>query len=93
METIIFPKHLCLHLEHNQHKACYETVEQWLAYYNNECGDWVSEEQKQKAIATDSCWSLKWYPDNPIGSYRLLACDLDVLLKEAADDVGTPAPV
>lgn len=71
-----------LYLTHNDHKSVYETIEQ--RYENADvAGDWVSEEQRLKAIAEDSVWELIWYPDTPIGSYRLLACDLDVLLEEA----------
>ena len=45
--------------------------------------DWVSEEQKQKAIATNDCWTLQWYPHTPVGFYKMSAADLDVLLEAA----------
>jgi hypothetical protein len=78
-----FPPHKgSLHLTHNDHRNNYETVEQW-AGYNRESHDWVSEEQKAKAIATDSVWVLQWYPDTPVGSHALVAADLDVLLHAA----------
>jgi hypothetical protein len=78
-----FPKHeASLHLTHNQHKAYFRTVEQSIEDEDHgyRADDWVSEEQKQKAIATNECWSLQWYPDTPVGSYSLSAADLDVLL-------------
>ena len=45
--------------------------------------DWVSDEQRQKALADDSCWRLQWYPDTPVGFHVLYAADLDVLLSDA----------
>lgn len=90
---IPFPEHKSgLSLEHDQHKNCYESIESWeqtlKACGNQDHADpvefgWVSVEQRDKAIATDSVWCLQWYPDTPIGFCRLFACDLDVLLKAA----------
>jgi hypothetical protein len=57
-----------------------EAVESGDAYEED---SWVSPEQKQKAIDTNECWELHWYPDTPVGSYTLLAAELDVLLAAA----------
>ena len=81
-----FPKHeASLELTHNEHKACYRTVAQSIADddhgYQDDC--WVSEEQKQKAIDTNDCWVLQWYPNTPVGFCILAAADLDVLLAKA----------
>lgn len=78
-----FPAHeASLSLEHNQHKAYYLTVAQSIADsdhgYQEDC--WISEEQKQKAIDTNECWTLQWYPRTPIGFYIKSAADLDALL-------------
>ncbi len=81
------PHAASLHLTHNQHKAYYETVEQWEAHHEDRCQDWVSDEQRAKAIAANDVWELQWYPITPIGSYCLLACDLGALL-EAAGEVA-----
>jgi len=83
-----FPRHeASLHLTHNDHKSCYLTVAQ--AVESGDHGykddDWVSEEQKQKAIETNECWTLHWYPDTPVGFCLLSAADLDVLLAAATD--------
>lgn len=79
-----FPAHAAsLHLTHNQHKAYYETVEQWDKGSEDACRDWVSEEQRGKAIAANDVWELQWYPHTPIGSYCLLACDLGELMMVA----------
>ena len=72
------PEHKCgLHLEHNEHRNYYQTVE--------ECydpGDFVSEEEWLKAIKEDSVWILHWYPNTPIGFNRIAASTLDALKNE-----------
>lgn len=79
-----FPKHEgSLHLTHNQHKNYYQTVEQMVLEEDHGYTDWVSEEQKAKAIATNDCWFLQWYPHTPVGFCILAAADLDVLLEAA----------
>ena len=76
-----FPKHKAsLHLVHNDHKAYYITVAQSIEDDDHGYKEWVSEEQKQKAIKTNDCWYIQWYPDTPIGFYIMAAADLDVLL-------------
>lgn len=86
--TDMLPKHdASLHLEHNPHKAYYLTVQQSIDDKDHGFRDWVSDEQKQKAIDTNDCWTLQWYPHTPIGFCILAAADLDVLLAKAkADD-------
>lgn len=89
----LFPRHDCeLILSHNTHKNNYQTIEQWekdlKACSNEDDADpvkfgWVSVEQRDKAIAKNSVWELHWYPDTPIGFFRIFACDLDVLLAES----------
>jgi hypothetical protein len=81
-----FPKHeAALHLTHNEHKSYYLTVKECIADsshgYTEEC--WVSPEQMQKAITTNDCWTLQWYPHTPVGFLILTAADLDVLLEAA----------
>jgi len=93
-----FPPHKAeLILSHNEHKNGYRTVTEWDQYlkdfhHDDDIG-WVSEEQRRKAIATDSVWILVWYPETPVGFNRLMACDLDVLLEYARGyepAVGSP---
>ncbi len=82
--TIQWPRHeASLHLTHNDHKGCYQTVAQSIEMEDHGYCCWVSEEQKQKAIDTNDCWFLQWYPDTPVGSCILAAADLDVLLAAA----------
>lgn len=81
-----FPRHeASLHLTHNDHKSYYRTVAEAIQEddhgYQEDC--WVSAEQRQKAIETNECWTLQWYPDTPVGFYILSAADLDALLVKA----------
>lgn len=81
-----FPEHKAsLHLTHNQHKAYYKTVQEEIDDGGNgyEADCWVSPEQRQKAIETNECWTLQWYPHTPVGFCLLSAADLDVLLAAA----------
>ena len=83
-----FPAHKCgLYLTHNTHKDAYETVAEWAAdrEVRGYSADWVSDEQRDLAFASDEVWELQWYPDTPIGSYSLCAADLDVLLAAACE--------
>lgn len=82
----LWPRHNdSLHLTHNQHKGYYQTVAQSIEEegfgYTEEC--WISDEQKQKAIDTNDCWFIQWYPDTPVGFYVLSGCDLDAVLEAA----------
>lgn len=80
---IKFPKHKAgLSLEHNEHLNYYATVEDECinnSLYAKE--HWISEDQYWKAIETNECWALTWYPDTPVGYCLYRAADLDELLK------------
>lgn len=79
------PKHECeLILMHNPHKSDYATIEEYIE--NSGC-PWVSEEQRLKAIATQSVWALHWYPSTPIGFIHYAACDLQALIYHCKDMV------
>lgn len=86
MFMIQWPKHeASLHLTHNEHKSYYQTVQQRIDDGDHGMTDdcWVSPEQRQKAIDTNECWTLQWYPDTPVGFCILSAADIDVLLAAA----------
>lgn len=82
---MIFPRHACgLHLTHNQHKDYYESIEQ---YFKN---PWmedieITDEEKQLMIDSNEIWELQWYPDTPIGSYKLIGHDFDNVLYRAIE--------
>ncbi len=69
------PEHKCgLSLSHNDHRGVYESLEQ---YYD--AADFVSVDEWIKALAEDSVWVLHWYPDTPVGFYRMAASSLEAL--------------
>ena len=68
-------------IRHNDHKAVYETAASEIESWGPHNGPrFVSEEEKRKAIETDSIWEACWYPDTPIGSYSIAASTLEALL-------------
>lgn len=40
------------------------------------------------ALAANDFWELRYYPETPIGSRLLLACDLQELLTVANEEAG-----
>lgn len=85
-----FPEHKAgLTLTHNDHRGVYQSVEDWDAdqQRGSDGGawyEWVSDEERQRAIESDSVWTLQWYPDTPVGFFALAASDLNVLLDAAS---------
>ncbi len=81
MPDLIIPPHLTLCLRHNEHKSSYQTVAEYCEQWDGD--DWVSEDQRLKALATNELWELQWYPDTPVGFCLRLAADLESLLEWA----------
>jgi hypothetical protein len=79
------PKHAAgLHITHNDHKNVYYTIEDHYGYIDDR--EWVSPEEKLKAIELDSVWELHWYPDTPIGSYKVVASSLEAIQKHIMEN-------
>ena len=55
-----------LHLTHNDHKSCYQTVEEFV-----DCADgrdtFVSPAEYEASVRMNEMWELQWYPDTPVG--------------------------
>jgi hypothetical protein len=87
------PAHKCgLYLEHNACRDAHQTVEKWLESeqdWNGDPNSWKSDEQRQRAIATNEVWTLQWYPETPIGSHTIAAPTIDELLQFASEFEGT----
>lgn len=66
----------------NDHGPNYTKAADW-EYYNDpeDRGEWVSEEEKTKALATNSVWTLQWYPDTPVGFCCIRASSLAAIVK------------
>jgi hypothetical protein len=77
-----FPTCISLSLEFNQHANYYLTAQAWIKEQadNGHRIAWVSAEERQRAIDTDSIWMCQWYPITPVGSYTLAASTFDTLM-------------
>lgn len=65
-----------LHLTHNEHRCYYQSVEQ---FGKDGPADWVSDEERERAIAADEVWCLQWYPETPVGFNAIAASSLEAL--------------
>lgn len=84
-----FPKHKAgLYLSHNSHLSNYLTVKDAVEHKDHgyDPDDWVSPDQMQKAIESNDCWTLQWYPNTPVGFCLLSGADLDALLSKACEE-------
>ncbi len=76
-----FPRHIELILSHNPQNGNYETVAEHCDFMQVDPTNWVSEEQREKALRENELWQVQWYPDTPVGFCRKLAADLDALVE------------
>lgn len=84
MNEEIFPKHeASLHITHNQHKAYYEPIEQYIADQNISDDEWATPTSKDRAIKTNSIWEVQWYPNTPVGFCIIYGATLDEILKKS----------
>lgn len=75
-----FPAHkVSLSLVHNQHKAYYQPIADYVMPIDEH--EWISLGERQRALDTDEIWELQWYPDTPVGSYFLCASTLEALME------------
>lgn len=75
-----------VHLVCNYHKSGYESVEQYLSYAgcNGEEAE-IEPEIKQKMIELDTIVNLQFYPDTPIGFYKVWHYDVDLAIKKGLE--------
>jgi hypothetical protein len=77
----------------NEHRDYYETATERLdELASMECPPEYTDDVRQKMIETDTIIELQFYPNTPIGSYRVVHHDLDAALDEALACFGPPAP-
>lgn len=71
MDKIVFPKHKAsLHINHNQHKAYYMKIEDYIA--EKEKDDQIEfKEIFDKCIEKDEIWEMQVYPLTPVGFYTV----------------------
>lgn len=67
----------------NEHRDSYESVEHWLANMAVLGHEVVDQEVKRKMIEMDTIIDLQFYPDTPIGFYKVLHFDIDAAFDAA----------
>ena len=80
------PKHKAsLSMTHNDHKDYYLTVADLLKenHPSIDAEYFVSDEDMQKCIDTDELWEIQWYPNTPIGFYKVCGSTLEIVLSKA----------
>lgn len=84
IEQAGFPSCVHLGIQFNQHAVYYQTAEEWLADQDDgsdRCWfDWVSDEERQKALASGRVWTCQWYQDTPVGFSALAASSFEALM-------------
>jgi hypothetical protein len=83
------PRHISLTIEHNPHAVYYQSVPQ---YIDDTDIDFISDAEREKAVATNDMWEMRWYPDTPVGFCTLAASTLDALLERAREEPPPPPP-
>lgn len=77
-----FPRYeVSMTLTHNEHRIYYEDPAQWIE--DNKWAQWKDQESKDRAIKTNSIWTIQWFPVTPIGSYAFAAPTCDEVLAMA----------
>lgn len=83
LRSLLDGKYSCLFIEFNAHKLNYVPADEAVLDGTYRNADWVSDAEKEKAMETDSVWTLQWYPDTPVGFYQLAASSLDAVIRAA----------
>lgn len=83
-----------VYLEVNPQRSVYDTAEQWFANHEAILGplDDLPPETRAEMIRLDTVIDLHFYPDTPVGFFRVLHFDLDAALDEALGCLEGPIP-
>lgn len=85
MSEFFMPRHAAgFTLEHNDHKGDYLTVAEYIdpdAHPWMADMDWATPEDRAQAVATNELWAAQWYPDTPVGFYKIYAATFESLMK------------
>lgn len=87
LRALLKGEHVSLSISFNEMTAMnYKTVAAYVEQFGDEHFDWVSDDEKAKAIATNSAWTIQWYPHTQVGFHRMSASSLSALLKAALSE-------
>lgn len=71
-----------VYLTINDHCTVYQSINEALIGYASE-GFEIPSEVQAKIVETDTLIDLQFYPDTPVGYFRVIHYDLDLALNEA----------
>lgn len=77
-----------LTIQHNDHKEYSQKVDEWVS--ENDWCDWENEDAKAEAIKKDSVWTIRWYPNTPVGFFAVAAPTLYDALRLANQESEKP---
>ena len=90
LRSLLKGQHTSLTIGFNDLHACnYDTAAEWSEQMGeadggmqtyNDLRDWVSPEEREKALRDNTVWSIQWYPDTPVGFCQLYASSLETLI-------------
>lgn len=81
-----------VYLTVNEHRDGYESAQSALEQMaQQECPPHISDEVRAEILRTDNIVDLQFYPDTPIGSYRIIHHDVDAALSAALECVADKA--
>ena len=72
-------------LEINEHKDCYQSVEEYLDIMESCKGFEINDDIKSIMIETNTIITLQFYPKTPVSFYSICHYDLDKALDEALE--------
>lgn len=83
----LLPQHKCgLYIEHNAHRDYYEPLQEKVAELLHD--EEISPKEADEILTSDSLWSIQWYPNTPVGFYKVYGCSLSSALEKAKQAIG-----
>ncbi len=79
-------EHSSLTITFNDHACNYCTVKEAIERDDYAHADWVSDEEKANAVATNRVWVVQWYPNTPVGFCAVAASSLAAAISSALSD-------
>lgn len=86
LRTLLKGEFSSLTISFNDHAANYCDVKKAIEYYDYYAhADFVSDAEKDRAIETNSVWTVHWYPNTPVGFFCVGASTLEAAIKGALE--------
>lgn len=83
MQALVAACKATVHLTFNDHKTVYRSVADYLDEDMHDFAKDLTADMRAEMIAKDTIVDLHFYPDTPIGFYKVLHHDLDAALDVA----------